>query len=149
MFSIRALLIPLIACVYCSSEAIADEPQRVADQYRYNYEFSLRYQSADGESTAIEFVVSAGAFEVSSHLPLLVFSGSILGAENDAVVLQYKLRTERRVVVGELSAGSNQTSVINTRQAGVSSNMRITLGSPMTIYSVGKERVSLHVTKVQ
>ena len=135
----RALFAMLVAGFCFGSGAMAQEPTCEGAESNKNYKFFIEYHSPDGSQTDIEFVASSGSFDVSTHYPTAIFRGEASEAEEGVVVIDYTLGTERKTPEGSMQRTS----------AGIRAELRVKLGSPMTIYSVGSEMVTLRIIEAQ
>ena len=94
--------------------------------------------------------MAAKSFEVSSFDPRVNFSGTILNADRNSVVLKYSLTIQKRVTYSdEASDTENPFQTVQSIQGGVHSNARIKLGEPIDLLKLGPESVRLTVTVVK
>jgi hypothetical protein len=130
--------------------ALAEESDDGPAVYTDNYRFALTYTSLENKQIDIEFVVSARSFKVTTFEPRLDFSGTIMAAESKSLVLQYDLRLQKNVVTGQFEGEKNQNpfQTVSVIQGGLTSNIRLRLGTPVEILNVGTESARLTVTKV-
>lgn len=129
--------------------ALADENNDESSSYIENYRFSLSYTTSEDRQTDIEFVVSAKNFKLSAFDPKLDLSGTILNVGGKTLVLQYDLRIQKNVVTGNFDGRENQNpfQTVSVIQGGLTSNVRLRLGTPVEILKVGNESARLTVTK--
>ena len=144
----RHLILVFLAVV--GPTAFASESDTDPASYENNYRFSLSYSGSGDGNTAIEFVVAAESFDVSSFDPQVNFSGTILHSDRNSVALRYSLHIQKRVTYSDQASDTkNPFQPVQSVQGGVKSTARVKLGEPIDLLKLGPENVRLTVTVVK